>query len=205
MFAQPWGRLSKTCSYSLGFWSWPLTTLTIVVTPRDGLQCRQIIITIIIILPLFSSWEPHKTLWVRYYFSLPKWEHRASERFSDCSKLRTCDFQNKSEAKSYPGLLFPGSALTHGLYFKRASWKQDIQDSIQTQMPRQEEASRLCNPSPFLLMGKLRPRERRCPAQPHTALSIKPLYKSQGLNIVVLPPSLVSFAHTITELILNLR
>lgn len=53
-------------------------------------------------------------------------------------------------------------------------------------------------------MGKLRPRERKCPARPHTVLSGNPLCKGQGLNTVLLPPSLVRIAHAAMELILNL-
>lgn len=58
--------------------------------------------------------------------------------------------------------------------------------------------------SPFSVMRKLKPRKRACLAQPRTAPPEKPLYKSRGLDTVLLPFSLVSIPHTIVELILKL-
>lgn len=58
--------------------------------------------------------------------------------------------------------------------------------------------------SPFSVTRKLKPRKRACLAQPRTAPPEKPLYKSRGLDTVLLPFSLVSIPHTIVELILKL-
>lgn len=71
-------------------------------------------------------------------------------------------------------------------------------------MPWLEEASEFLHSFSLLQKGKLRPRERGCPAHLHTALSMKPLYKSQVLNTALLPPSLVRIAHMAMELVLNL-